>query len=91
MAQRTGVLGIHQSRTDQPQTFVKKTVAALLVRRLLAVEVTRNLIKLVESDGIRASCAAPKAFIPEKMPPREVPGVFFQPPAKKWDEALRFI
>lgn len=42
MAKKIGVLDVHQCVDARPQTYVKKTVARLLIRRLLAEWVVEN-------------------------------------------------
>jgi hypothetical protein len=46
---RIGVLGISQiPHVHQPKRFVSKNAAAALVRRLLAIKITKHLIQMVE-------------------------------------------
>jgi hypothetical protein len=46
---RIGVLGISQiPHLHQPKRFVSKNAAAALVRRLLAIKITKHLIQMVE-------------------------------------------
>jgi hypothetical protein len=78
------ILEIGQSVSDPGRKHVKKSIAALLVRRLLAEIVTPGVIRLLPvttcHDPRTKFIRIAKPYIPEKMPPREVPGVFFQPP-----------
>ena len=85
---------------------VKRSVAELLIRRLThepILEMVGDKVKLV---GIKAKrirdvvatdprlerdMSAP-IYIPEKMPPREVPGCYFQPPQSiQWKLAHRTV
>jgi len=71
MARKIGI--IHGS-SQTPKTYVKKSVAALLVRRLLAIWVIENVvIKMVpyssNSLPIKASeMVIKKPYIPDKLP-----------------------
>ena len=47
MSQKIGVLSHSQKFLDRPERFVSKTVAKLLVRRLLAVHVAKHVIQMV--------------------------------------------
>ena len=47
MAKRIGVLDHHQNLSDSPRRFIKKSVALLLVRRLIAEEIAHNVIRMV--------------------------------------------
>lgn len=52
MAKKVGVLDMHQATSDTPQTFVKKCIAAMLVRRLLAEWVVdKSIIRRIETKG----------------------------------------
>lgn len=44
MAKKIGVLDVHQQSGARPQTYVRKSVAQLLVRRLLAEWVIENVL-----------------------------------------------
>jgi hypothetical protein len=78
---------------------IKKSIAKLLVRRLLAVWVVQNaIIRRVPvtelSPGALARmprCALPpKPYIPDDLPPYELPGLKFQLP-KGIPTQVRFL
>jgi len=48
MAKRIGVLEADQALNAEPRSFVKKSVAKMLVRRLEAVQVSHFIIKMVK-------------------------------------------
>lgn len=77
MARKIGVLGVGQS-LGQPRTYVKKSVAKLLIRRNLAEWVTINLILRMRNELSpgKASDFRPitKAYIPEKLPSHKTHG-----------------
>jgi hypothetical protein len=86
MSKKIGVLDVHQAAQSQPQTFVRKSAAQLLVRRLLAVWVVENA--LIQRVAVRAATEiptgrgeyAPKHYIPDTLPPMETGGCVFQEP-----------
>lgn len=83
MARKIAVL---QGNSEIPKTYIKKSVAALLVRRLLAVWVIDNLTirRTAVRDAIPAGrFTAPRSYIPSKMPWAELPGVKFVDPISK--------
>lgn len=76
MARKIGVL---QGKSEKPVTYVKKSVAHIMIRRLLAVWVIENLTirRVAIGAAIPASRLtgfAPKPFIPERLPSHKVPG-----------------
>src|SRR5690348_14575822 len=84
MARKIGVMKVGQN-TGQPRTYVKKSVAVLLIRRNLA-EWAEGLPNLVirmrrELSPIKVSALIiAKPFIPERMPSPEVKGCYFEDP-----------
>ena len=83
---RISVLDPHQPITAKPSRTVKKTVALLLIRRCMAERITHNLIRMLAArataqtlTALQVQPPAPR-YIPVKMPPREVPGCYFQLP-----------
>jgi hypothetical protein len=98
MSKKIGVLDCHESVDAQPSNFIKKSIAEMHVRRLLADRIKPNLIRMraIRSvdEILKAASFAPgrPAYIPEKMPPREVPGVFFElPKSDQWVIAHRTV
>lgn len=83
MARKISVIGI--SGTPE-NSQIKKVVAQLLVRRMLAVWLVRNVS--IQRVSVRAANPLTveririewKPYIPENMPPREVGGCKFQEP-----------
>jgi hypothetical protein len=72
MARKIGIMGVGQ-RTGQPRTYVKKSVAQLLIRRNLAEWVMANLVirmrkELSPIKAIFLTGFTPKPFIPEHLP-----------------------
>lgn len=70
------------------RTNYKKSVAELLIRRLLAVwviegiSIRRLAVREIPDQAARFTLET-KAYIPERMPPREVPNTKFVPPERK--------
>lgn len=84
MARKIGIIPIGGT---EPDTYVKKSVAHLLVRRLLAKwdgpHVRYLLINPAKAICAMSNSHPAKPYIPEKMPPREIPGVYFKPAERK--------
>lgn len=95
MAKKIAVYGV----SGTPETGdIKKTSAQLLVRRLLACWLVENVsIQRVSIKSVRLPSsplpilARPSQYIPERLPPVEVPGVYFEPPLgwANWYPALQ--
>lgn len=81
---KIGVLDIHQLPTAKPQRYISKTIAELLTRRLLARRIAKHMIQMLPIHTFTDHPIFPpilaKPFIPDKMPPREIPNTFFQLP-----------
>jgi hypothetical protein len=57
---RIGVISHSKQASDRPERYVSKNAAAALVRRLLAVQVTKHLIQMVQvRDMVRGLPALP--------------------------------
>ena len=80
MAQKIGLLDVHQAATDQPRTFLKKSVAMLMIRRQVAELVAHHTIRILPRTAYLKPDRPTHSFIPSKLPPREIPGCFFQLP-----------
>lgn len=84
MAKRTGVLDYNQAADLVPLEFLKKSEADMLVRRLMADRIAPNLIRrraFCEASAVKAAhFRAIQTYIPTILPPRELPGIFFQTP-----------
>ena len=83
MAKRIGLI---EPQGQVPSTYIKKSAAQLLVRRLLA-KWEGDAVRLVDvrqmDRAIPARFIIPeKPYIPEILPPAELPGVLFVPPVK---------
>jgi len=86
---RIGVLAAHQPLTAKPCETVPKAVAKLLIRRNLALQVSKHLIQLI---ALRAACvqlrhsradlAPSPRYIPETLPAAELPGIIFKAPLR---------
>ena len=90
------VLAHYQPLDCRPAAQVREEIADLLVARLVAVRISRKLIKMLPPDSV---CLAASKFlppsvrnVPDKMPPREVAGTYFQPPRSiSWQLAHRTV
>ena len=90
------VLAHYQALDCRTAAQVREEIADLLVARLVAVRISRKLIKMLPPDSV---CLAASKFlpptvrnIPDKMPPREVAGTYFQPPRSiSWQLAHRTV
>lgn len=83
MAKRIAVLDCHQFATDAAATYVPKSVASLLVQRGQAERLAGNMIRMfpVQCNAKKASdFRATQTYIPTVLPPRELPGIFWQEP-----------
>jgi hypothetical protein len=94
---KSGILKPGQPLTAIPYRRVKKAVALLLLRRLIVEEIIagvlyreRPISQTADIPLVRLVGPA-KPYIPEQMPPREVPNVFFKPPERKWNSALQYL
>lgn len=79
-----------------PARHVKKSVAELLIRRLVARRISKTLIQMVTVRAYVAYSAKVPAvvrwYIPERMPPVDVPGVHFEEPkSPTWREQHRMV
>jgi hypothetical protein len=74
----------HYSHPGAQGTPVPADVAAELVRRLAAEPIRQGVIRMFGPGSIFASplkAALPQtSYIPEKLPPAEVEGTYFDPP-----------
>lgn len=92
MAAKVGVLSPHQDISESPKTFIKKAVAALLVRRLVAEQLRRGLIRMlvvVPAEEIPASRFRPPnpPGMPDSDPSELLRGgvLRWEPPKHKRD------
>lgn len=69
---KVSVLEPHQDISDKPHRHVKKCVADVLVRKLLAKRISRQIIQmLVITEAIAILAAKPKVIeVPKIKPPR---------------------
>ena len=99
MSAKVAVLAHNQPLSARASTHVKREVALLLVGRLCAEQITQSLIRMFPPDSAFPSLKASQfgsderqIYIPEKMPPRDVPGVFFQEPqSAQWQRDHRTV
>src|SRR5450755_1620316 len=83
MASRFGVLDVHQTVSESPALpYLKRAVALRKVRRGLAEQIGERLIRILAVRRIPEPEPAfvVSSYIPESMPPRELPNCFFQRP-----------
>lgn len=83
MAAKIAVLEAQQELSDAPVRHVKKCVAAHLVRKALARQVSKRLIQMVairEAMQILARSHEP-IIVPELLPPRGPEGLLIYYPA----------
>src|ERR1035437_4132654 len=80
-----GVLAHYQPLAVRPACHIPRAVAQEILRRLMAEPISAKVIRMFPPDSAfqflkplhpSASCL----HAPESMPPRDVPGVFFQEP-----------
>lgn len=85
MAAKVGVLAVNQLSTDQPTSFLKRSAAEALLRRLIAERIGKFVIRLLPLRDFHPLPAQrqSKAYIPSKMPWAELPGVKFVDPISK--------
>ena len=86
MSRKTAVLDSNAPENSAPTTFVKQSVADLLVRRLLADRISKHLIRRrpaafspVKPSALLAHPAAFR-YVPDVLPAQELPGLKFQLP-----------
>jgi len=71
MAAKIAVLESHQDLADKPIRHVKRSVAACLVRRALAIQVSKRLIQMVALREVMQSMSRPEIIeVPSILPPR---------------------
>ena len=91
------VLEHFQAIGEQARSHISKTKALLLVRRNEAERLGPRLIRrrrcLAQSAPLPHKLHLPaKPYIPERMPPREVPNTYFQEPqSPTWRLAHRTV
>jgi hypothetical protein len=88
MARKIQVVPAHSDQPSEPH--LKKSIAQNLVRRHLAEWVIKNVrikmraIREIPVTALKSGRGAYDInnYIPERLPPAELPGVIFVPPAK---------
>lgn len=82
-------ISVFEDSHASPSTYIKKSIARLLVRRLLAVWVQHNVsIRRVSGRDLPPGIltrrvppeAKPSTYIPKELPPAELPGLKFTLP-----------
>lgn len=96
MPANIGVLDYHQASTEIPKTFIPSDVAAELVRRLIAEQLSRRVIRVFGPESpfpVLKAQAPPREFHSAgTLPPGEVPGCYFQlPQSHTWKEQHRTV
>jgi hypothetical protein len=90
---RFGVLDHNQKDTDSPREWYDEAQALLMVTRQQATRLNRRLIRRCAPGS--PYLKAPLDMTPRpagKLPPREVPNCFFQPPQSwRWREDHRTV
>src|SRR5579863_1063419 len=94
MAKQVAVLAYNQPITGKASTWLKRDIAAMLVTRLMAEQISQRLIRMFPPNSsfptLNCSQNSPQAsqrYIPEIMPPSEVAGCKFQLPTSiQWRE-----
>jgi hypothetical protein len=76
---RIAVLEVHQARTDHPKLHVKKSVAQMLCRQLLAVWVTRTLIQRVTIKAQLAPASLSDRYVAPQPPDHPMSPLLFLP------------
>jgi hypothetical protein len=89
------VLAHYQPLDCHPGTSLPETVAEEMVQRMVAERISRKLIRMLPPDSVfpvANLCPQTRRYIPEKLPPREVNGTYFQPPrSNTWRLAHRTV
>lgn len=90
-----GLLDHQQAETDPARTFISSELAKEMTRRLMAERLSKRLYRLFGPESpfpqIKRNQSAER-FIPEKLPPREAPGCFFQlPQSDRWKRDHRTV
>jgi hypothetical protein len=79
-----GILDYHQAASEDPTTYVDREIAALLVMRLAAEQISRKKIRVFPPTSafpvLRTSVKSSSRYVPETLPSGEVSGCVFQLP-----------
>jgi hypothetical protein len=81
---QVGVLEHFQPSGIRATTHVPQQIAEDLVQRMVAERVSQRLIRMLPPGSIfpvKAAFPNSASYIPEKLPPVEVEGTYFEPPA----------
>lgn len=77
------VLAHHQPLGSTRGSSLPADVADLLVQRMVAERISQKVIRMFSPDSIFAATkfsSEARCYIPDKLPPAEVEGTYFQPP-----------
>ncbi len=88
------VLAHHQEAKSHRDTFVPRDIADLLVERMVAERLSQGLIRMFPPDSIFPVQKFVTLPLPwdGKLPPRDVPGVYFQEPQSvRWQIEHRTV
>ena len=95
MSSNVGVLAHNQPLTGKANTHVDRDVAYELLRRMVAEPITHKLIRMFPPESVFPAIrmfSGRKIYVPEKLPPREVPGCWFQlPQSDTWKREHRTV
>jgi hypothetical protein len=78
-----GLLAHNQPAHSRQTTPLPSEVADLLVNRMIAERISQKVIRMLPPDSVfpvAKFCAETKCYIPEKLPPVEIEGTYFDPP-----------
>jgi hypothetical protein len=92
---KAGLLAHYQPLDVRPRTHILVEVAEIMVGRLVAERITRKLYRLLPPDSpfpVAKFCPESRRYVPEKLPPREVNGTYFQAPqSETWRRQHRMV
>ena|SRR6185437_10378631 len=86
MAAKVRLLDHNQGLDETPREYLRKSVVLALVRRAQADWIVRNVLAKRREPRAEPHAMLPiepvvcRPYIPEKMPPLNVPGVWFEEP-----------
>jgi hypothetical protein len=90
---KIGVLKAGARADSQPYRWVKRAVSAFLLNKQICEAIAHNVIRerpIREVRDVHVAQTGLRLFIPEKMPPREIPNTWFQEPqSPSWRLAHR--
>ncbi len=97
MSSQVGVLAHYQPSDVKPSCHISRAIAKEMLRRLMAEPLTAKVIRMFPPDSIFPVLkplhpSVSPFHAAEPLPPRDVPGVFFQrPQSEAWLLAHRTV